>query len=271
MSQYAVVGNPVKHSKSPLIHSLFARQTGHALTYEAIQVEEDGFDSFVTNFFASQGSGLNITVPYKEKAFALATTCTPRASLAKAVNTLFLDAEKLLCGDNTDGVGLVTDIKNNHGFELQNKKVLILGAGGAVRGTLAALVFEQLASITIANRTVSRAEQLKREFGDLCDMQAIGYEGLGSEKFDLIINGTSLSLSGEIPAIKPAQLAPDCCCYDMMYASTDTVFVNWARLNGAALSLDGLGMLVEQAAEAFAIWRNIRPDTAAVIDQLRVR
>lgn len=266
---YAVVGNPARHSKSPLIHTLFAQQSGQDLLYEAIEVEEDQFEAFVTDFFANQGAGLNITVPYKEKAFALADSCSPRADLAKAVNTLFLDEENKLCGDNTDGWGLVTDIKVNHEFPLQQKRILILGAGGAVRGALAALVYEQTAGITIANRTLSKAEQLCEEFEQYANVNALSYEMLGKQQFDLIINGTSLSLSGELPPISAELIAPNCCCYDMMYGDEDTAFVSWAKQKGASLSLDGLGMLVEQAAEAYAIWNGIRPDTASVISQLR--
>lgn len=266
---YAVVGNPAKHSKSPLIHSLFAQQSGQDLVYEAIEVEEDRFEAFVKGFFADQGAGLNITVPYKEKAFALVDSCSPRASLAKAVNTVFLDDENKLCGDNTDGWGLVTDIKVNHDFPIQDKRILILGAGGAVRGALAALVFEQVGSISIANRTLSRAEQLREEFEQYANVNAFSYGAIGKQQFDLIINGTSLSLSGELPPISAELIGSNCCCYDMMYGDDDTAFVSWAKQNGATLSLDGLGMLVEQAAEAYAIWNGIRPDTAAVISRLR--
>lgn len=267
--RYAVVGNPARHSKSPQIHSLFAQQSGTELVYEAIEVEEDIFESFVKDFFANKGAGLNITVPYKEKAFALAENCSPRAQLAKAVNTLFIDEENKLCGDNTDGWGLVTDIKVNHQFSIQGKRILILGAGGAVRGALATLVFEQAASITIANRTLARAEQLREEFKSYVKVEALSYENIGQRQFDLIINGTSSSLSGELPPISPELIAPECCCYDMMYGDKDTTFVSWAKQNGAALSVDGLGMLVEQAAEAFAIWNGVRPDTSSVISQLR--
>lgn len=266
---YAVVGNPARHSKSPLIHTLFAEQTERELVYEAIEVEEQRFDEFVLDFFARQGAGLNITVPYKEKAFALAQHCSPRANLAKAVNTLFLDEEQKLCGDNTDGPGLITDIKLNHHFPIESRHILLLGAGGAVRGVLAALIHEQAASISIANRTLSRAEQLREEFEQHAAVNAVSYEQLGGQQFDLIINGTSLSLSGELPAVSPELIGPNCCCYDMMYGDVDTAFVSWAKENGASLALDGLGMLVEQAAEAFAIWHGIRPATASVITQLR--
>jgi len=269
VSLYAVVGNPVSHSKSPRIHTLFAEQTGQDIKYEAIQVEEKDFDKFVRDFFVGAGAGLNVTVPYKERAFAIAEKCSPRATLARAVNTLSKGRDNQLNGDNTDGIGLVRDIKSNHQFDIEGKKILLLGAGGAVRGALAALVNEQPAAITILNRTLSRAQQLIEEFKQLVEITARDYEGLIEAPFDLIINGTSLSLTGELPAIDKGVIAADCCCYDMMYGAQDTPFVSWAKNNGAALALDGLGMLVEQAAESFAIWRGVRPETAPVIERLR--
>lgn len=274
MSKYAVLGNPVSHSKSPLIHSLFAEQTGQSMSYTAIALESEEFAGFVTSFFAEGGGGLNITVPYKGAAFELASNCSPRARLAKAVNTLFLDDQGNLCGDNTDGVGLVTDLKINNAVDIRDQRVLILGAGGAVRGVMAALVHEHAAKITIVNRTVSKAELLVEEMQSLAPVEAMSYEmlqefasdGLG---YDLIINGTSSSLQGEMPGLDARLLASGCCCYDLMYAAEDTPFVRWAKLHGANKSIDGLGMLVEQAAEAFALWRGVRPDTGPVIDQLR--
>ena len=269
MSQYAVVGNPVKHSKSPRIHSLFASQTGLELEYTAIQLEEENFESQVQKFFAAGGAGLNVTVPFKEKAFLLADSCSERASLAQAVNTLCVDGDGALIGDNTDGVGLVRDIKGNHQFEIRQRRILLLGAGGAVRGALSALVAEDPAEITIANRTPGKALQLKAEFGHLADLTAVGFGELDATAFDLVINGTSLGLEGKLPPISKAVISSACCCYDMVYADSDTVFVRWARDNGAVLALDGLGMLVEQAAESFAIWHGLRPQTLSVISQLR--
>jgi shikimate dehydrogenase len=269
MSQYAVVGNPVKHSKSPRIHSLFASQTGMDLTYTAIQLKPENFEAGVRKFFADGGAGLNVTVPFKEKAFLLADSCSERASLAQAVNTLCVDGDGALIGDNTDGVGLVRDIKGNHQFEIRQRRILLLGAGGAVRGALSALVAEDPAEITIANRTPGKALQLKAEFGHLADLTAVGFEELDATAFDLVINGTSLGLEGKLPPISKAVISSACCCYDMVYADSDTVFVRWARDNGAVLALDGLGMLVEQAAESFAIWHGLRPQTLSVISQLR--
>ena len=269
MSQYAVVGNPVKHSKSPRIHSLFASQTGMDLAYTAIQLKPENFEAGVRKFFADGGAGLNVTVPFKEKAFLLADSCSERASLAQAVNTLCVDGDGALIGDNTDGVGLVRDIKGNHQFEIRQRRILLLGAGGAVRGALSALVAENPAEITIANRTPGKALQLKAEFGHLADLTAVGFGELDATAFDLVINGTSLGLEGKLPPISKAVISSACCCYDMVYADSDTVFVRWARDNGAVLALDGLGMLVEQAAESFAIWHGLRPQTLSVISQLR--
>jgi len=199
----------------------------------------------------------------------LADSCSERASLAQAVNTLCVDGDGALIGDNTDGVGLVRDIKGNHQFQIRQRRILLLGAGGAVRGALSALVAEDPAEITIANRTPGKALQLKAEFGHLADLTAVGFGELDATAFDLVINGTSLGLEGKLPPISKAVISSACCCYDMVYADSDTVFVRWARDNGAVLALDGLGMLVEQAAESFAIWHGLRPQTLSVISQLR--
>jgi len=274
VSKYAVLGNPVSHSKSPLIHTLFAEQTDQEMSYVAISLEENEFEGFVKNFFADGGGGLNVTVPFKGNAFALATSCSPRAQLAQAVNTLFLDSDGNICGDNTDGIGLVTDLKLNNKVAICGQRVLILGAGGAVRGVMAALVHEQAAAITIVNRTVSKAELLAEEMQSLAPIEAMSYEMLqqavsSGRSYDLIINGTSSSLQGEMPTLDAKLIAPGGCCYDLMYSATDTPFVQWAKQEGASLSIDGLGMLVEQAAEAFSLWRGVRPSTAAVIAELR--
>ena len=274
MSKYAVLGNPVSHSKSPLIHSMFAQQTDQTMSYVAIPLEENEFEGFVRNFFADGGGGLNVTVPYKGNAFALAASCSPRAELAQAVNTLFLDVNGDICGDNTDGVGLVTDLKLNNKVAISGQRVLILGAGGAVRGIMAALVYEQASAITIVNRDVSKAELLAEEMQSMAPIEAMSYSMLQEvankgRRYDLIINGTSSSLFGEMPELDAKLIAPDCCCYDLMYSATDTPFVQWARQEGARISIDGLGMLVEQAAEAFALWRGVRPNTASVMAHLR--
>ena len=253
---------------------MFAQQTDQTMSYVAISLEENEFEGFVRNFFADGGGGLNVTVPYKGNAFALAASCSPRAELAQAVNTLFLDVNGDICGDNTDGVGLVTDLKLNNKVAISGQRVLILGAGGAVRGIMAALVYEQASAITIVNRDVSKAELLAEEMQSMAPIEAMSYSMLQEvankgRRYDLIINGTSSSLFGEMPELDAKLIAPDCCCYDLMYSATDTPFVQWARQEGARISIDGLGMLVEQAAEAFALWRGVRPKTASVMAHLR--
>ena len=274
MSNYAVLGNPVSHSKSPLIHSLFAQQTDQTMSYVAIPLEKNEFEAFVRKFFAEGGAGLNVTVPFKGNAFVLAASCSPRAELAQAVNTLFLDDNGRICGDNTDGVGLVSDLKLNNKVAISGQRVLILGAGGAVRGIMAALVYEKAAAITIVNRDVSKAELLAEEMQSMAPIEVMSYAMLQEDanngrSYDLIINGTSSSLKGEMPKLDAKVIAPGCCCYDLMYSATDTLFLQWAKQEGARKSIDGLGMLVEQAAEAFALWRGVRPNTATVMAHLR--
>ena len=274
MSKYAVLGNPVSHSKSPLIHSMFAQQTDQTMSYVAIPLEKNEFEAFVRKFFAEGGAGLNVTVPFKGNAFALAASCSPRAELAQAVNTLFLDDNGRICGDNTDGVGLVSDLKLNNKVAISGQRVLILGAGGAVRGIMAALVYEKAAAITIVNRDVPKAELLAEEMQSMAPIEVMSYAMLQEDanngrSYDLIINGTSSSLKGEMPKLDAKVIAPGCCCYDLMYSATDTLFLQWAKQEGARKSIDGLGMLVEQAAEAFALWRGVRPNTATVMAHLR--
>jgi len=225
VSRYAVLGNPVAHSKSPRIHAAFAAQTNQQLNYTAIEVMAENFKGVVEDFFSKGGAGLNITLPYKENAFEISYSCSERAMLAKAVNTLILDKDKQIYGDNTDGIGFLQDLQNNHKFNINNKNILILGAGGAVRGVLAALALEDVGSITIANRTIAKAELLCKEFAEHLEVTAMGYDELGIDKFDLIINGTSMGLSGETPVLIKSVLADYCCCYDMMYGNEDTAFV----------------------------------------------
>lgn len=274
MSKYAVLGNPVSHSKSPLIHSMFAQQTDQTMSYVAIPLEKNEFEAFVRKFFAEGGAGLNVTVPFKGNAFVLAASCSPRAELAQAVNTLFLDDNGRICGDNTDGVGLVSDLKLNNKVAISGQRVLILGAGGAVRGIMAALVYEKAAAITIVNRDVPKAKVLAEEMQSMAPIEVMSYAMLQEDanngrSYDLIINGTSSSLKGEMPKLDAKVIAPGCCCYDLMYSATDTLFLQWAKQEGARKSIDGLGMLVEQAAEAFALWRGVRPNTATVMAHLR--
>ena len=268
MDQYVVFGNPIGHSKSPLIHRLFADQTGQQLEYSTLLTPLDDFSMCAQGFF-KQGLGANVTVPFKEEAYRLVDSLTPRAQRAGAVNTLSKLADGTLQGDNTDGAGLVRDLTVNAGVQLAGKRILLLGAGGAVRGVLEPLLAHNPASLVIANRTVEKAEQLAREFADLGPVAASGFSWL-QEPVDLIINATSASLAGELPPISASLIEPGkTVCYDMMYGKEPTPFCRWASEHKAAKVLDGLGMLAEQAAEAFFIWRGVRPDTAPVLDELR--
>ncbi|MDA8962055.1 shikimate dehydrogenase [Congregibacter sp.] len=267
--RFAVFGNPIKHSRSPLIHAAFARQCDVHLEYRALRVELDDFERAVTSFFDAGGRGLNITVPFKEQAAALATELTPRAARATAVNTLWRDAQGVLHGDTTDGVGLVRDMVANLGWRVQGMRVLIVGAGGAVRGVLEPLMRELPDSVHIVNRTVERAETLAREFGVLGKLTAGGYETLADRQFDLLINASSAGLAGEAPTLPAGILSERCCCYDLLYGAEPTPFMRWAAHNAAWAVSDGLGMLVEQAAEAFYVWHRQRPETQAVVQQLR--
>jgi shikimate dehydrogenase len=269
VDRYAVMGNPIAHSKSPQIHQQFARQTGQTLVYEKILVDTDNFDSDVAAFQAHNGKGLNITVPLKQEAFRLATDLTERAKRAGAVNTLILNGENNYTGDNTDGIGLVRDLTINHGVSLSGKDILILGAGGAVRGILEPFITEQPARLVIANRTLQKASELAQDFSDIAKIDAVAFDQLAGQQFDIIINGTSASLSGELPPLPSGLLKPEATAYDMMYGKNETPFMLWAKINNAEKIMDGLGMLVEQAAESFFIWRQIRPATQPVIKSIR--
>jgi len=269
---YAVMGNPIAHSKSPLIHAVFAKQTNQILQYDAILVDtqEGEFAKAVQNFQTAGGKGLNITVPFKQAAWVLAEQKTDRAECAGAVNTLLFDGQGRCIGENTDGIGLVHDLTQNHGCQINGQRVLIMGAGGAVRGLLRPLLeLTNPAECVIANRTVSKAENLARLFSNYGNISASSYEALSGQSYDLIINGTSASLQGHSLPLPDNLVAEGGWCYDMMYANTATVFMQWAQQQEAAHVLDGLGMLVEQAAESFYLWRGIKPDTAPVIQQLR--
>ena len=267
MDRYGVFGNPIAHSKSPLIHRMFAEQTGQALTYEALLAPLEDFAGFARAFF-QEGQGGNVTVPFKEEAFRLAAILTDRARRAGAVNTLKKLDDGRLLGDNTDGAGLVRDLIHNAGFALRGKRILILGAGGAVRGILEPFLAERPAELLIANRTPAKAEALAEAFAELGPLRACGFDYAG-EPFDLIVNGTAASLAGEVPPIAAHLVRPgQTLCYDMMYGAQPTAFNRWAAEQGA-LTRDGLGMLVEQAAEAFFLWRGVRPEAEPVLQALR--
>jgi len=270
--KYAVFGNPIDHSKSPDIHRQFAEQTGQSLSYEKQLVDPQGFEAAADAFFAGGGKGLNITVPFKQDAYAYVARTTPRARRAGAVNTLSKEVDGTILGDTTDGVGLVTDIKHNLGWQIRHKKVLILGAGGAVRGVLEPLLEEQPQHIIIANRTVDKALQLAKGFAEFGYLLGCGFDMLDEQQFDVIINGTSASLQGELPPLPECLINADgsTVCYDMLYGAEPTPFMQWASERGAKVS-DGLGMLVGQAAESFALWRGVRPQTAPVISSLRAK
>lgn len=269
MDRYAVFGNPIKHSRSPQIHAAFAAQTGQMLTYRAQLVETGGFATAARLFFEDGGRGLNVTVPFKLEAFDFADELSERAQRAGAVNTLARREDGRIFGDNTDGVGLVRDITHNLGWSIEGKRLLILGAGGAVRGVLEPLLQCRPAVVVIANRTVEKARQLARGFSDLGSLLGCGYDALVGNQFDLVINGTSASLSAELPPLPGQLLSDTACCYDMAYGAEPTPFMRWAASQAAWAVADGLGMLVEQAAESFWIWRGVRPDTQPVISQLR--
>ncbi len=265
---YAVFGNPIAHSKSPAIHAEFARSTGQNLVYEARLAPIDGFPGAVAEFVAAGGRGANVTVPFKEEAFRLAKRLTDRAARAGAVNTLVFDGADVL-GDNTDGAGLVRDIVDNLGFSLAGRRILLLGAGGAARGVIAPLLAGAPAGLAIANRTADKARSLAAAFSDLAAIDAGSFDDLAGKTFDLVINATSASLAGAALPLPAGLFAPGSLAYDMMYGKGDTPFIAQARAQGAGQLADGLGMLVEQAAEAFRVWRGVRPETAGVLAGLR--
>jgi shikimate dehydrogenase len=266
--QYAVFGNPIGHSKSPIIHSAFARQTGQDMTYKSILAPLDGFDDAVEAFIAAGGRGANVTVPFKQEAFQLVTRLTPRAELAGAANTLIFQGDEIV-GDNTDGVGLLRDITINLGYPVAGKRVLLLGAGGASRGVVGPLLEAGITSLTIANRTVPRAKLVAERFAPLGPVTGCGYDELAGQSFDIVINATSASLSGSMPALPVGIFAPGSLAYKMMYGLGDTPFRIFAREQGAAIISEGLGMLVEQAAESFFVWRGVRPEARPVMELLQ--
>lgn len=269
MDQYAVFGNPIAHSKSPLIHRLFAEQTGESLEYSAQRVELEGFASAAQDFFNGGGKGLNITVPFKQDAWRYADYRSPEAERAGAVNTLAMQADGQVLGANTDGIGLVNDICNRLGWPIKGKRLLLIGAGGAARGVLQPLLKAGPRAVTIVNRTPAKADELAREFSDLGRLTANSFSALNGHQFDLLINASAASLHGELPPLPDTILSVDACAYDMLYAAAATPFNTWAEQNGACHVADGLGMLVEQAAESFHLWRAVRPDTASPLMTVR--
>ncbi|ORU94014.1 MAG: shikimate dehydrogenase [Cycloclasticus sp. symbiont of Poecilosclerida sp. N] len=269
MDQYAVFGFPIEHSKSPLIHQQFAEQTQQSLSYKAVEVRPQVFDETLDDFFRLGGQGVNCTVPLKELAFRKVDTLTRRAEFSCAVNTIKKMPDGSLLGDNTDGVGLLTDLCENLGLNLKGKRLLVLGAGGATRGILQPLLEAAPATLYVANRTLSKAQAMVSLFEPIGRIDASSYEDLAGHRFDIIINATSASLSGELPPLATDLLAKNSVCYDLAYSQEATAFVLWGEQQGATLSVDGLGMLAEQAAHAFKLWRGVMPKTSNVRANLR--
>jgi shikimate dehydrogenase len=265
MDKYAVFGNPIKHSKSPAIHQEFARQASEKIEYTAILAPLDGFEQSIREFVASGGKGANVTVPFKEQAFELVDQLSLRAKKAGAVNTIMVNSEGLLLGDNTDGIGLVNDILNN-GVTLKGKRILLIGAGGAARGVLQPLLEQNPAQVSIINRTKQKADTLKNEY-HLAN--AYGFDDAPRNQYDIVINSTSASITGDIPSIHTDFITHCELAYDMFYSKTITAFNQWVNsINQDAKLLDGIGMLVGQAAEAYYIWRDFKPETKEVISKL---
>lgn len=268
MDKYAVFGNPIKHSKSPKIHQEFATQANDEIEYTAILAPIDGFSHSLKAFIARGGQGANVTVPFKEQAYNLVDDLTERAKIAGAVNTIKVNEDGTLLGDNTDGIGLVNDILNN-GFVLKGKRVLLIGAGGAARGALLPLLQQQLAQLTILNRTRKKAEGLKESFAGYDELDVAEFEAVSNDSYDIVINSTSVSIHGEVPSISNSFITNCELAYDMFYSEETTSFNKWVKsICPSAKTLDGSGMLVGQAAEAYYVWRNYRPSTKSVIKKL---
>jgi shikimate dehydrogenase len=264
--RYGLIGHPVAHSKSPAIHGAFAAQTGQNLTYEHILAPLDGFVATMQIFIEQGGKGLNVTLPFKLEAHALADTLTARARMAGAVNTLKM-ADGQILGDNTDGVGLVTDIESNAGVTLSGKRVLLLGAGGAARGAILPILNARPTSLTLVNRSPDKANALASEFSAFGPIDASAFTALQGV-FDVVINATSASLGNELPPVPAHVFGTTTLAYDMMYGNEPTVFLQFAKQQGAK-TRDGFGMLIEQAAESFFVWRGVRPDTQKAFPELR--
>jgi shikimate dehydrogenase len=262
---YAVIGNPISHSKSPLIHAEFAKQTQQDMDYVAKEIPLENFAESLKKL-QQEFNGINITVPFKEQAWQLVENKSEHAKRAGAINTLVFNKDGTMYGDNTDGIGLCRDLVNNNQIELKDKRLLLLGAGGAARGVIEPLLEYQPSELFVANRTASKAQDLANIFANLGAIAGGGYADV-SGQFDVIINATSASLHGDVPPLPNDALAEGASCYDMMYGKEDTAFIAWAKQHGAAKTVDGLGMLVEQAAEAFRVWREVRPETGTLISK----
>jgi len=266
--QYGVIGNPIAHSKSPRIHQAFAQQYDQDLIYTAELIPLDGIIEGLQQLQTRGFKGLNVTVPFKEQAWQCITNKSESATLAGAVNTIIFKEDGSLYGDNTDGIGLCRDLSTNHNIELKNKRILLLGAGGAARGVILPLLQQNPSELIIANRTLEKAQALAKHFANYGNIKASHFETI-SDHIDIIINATSASLQGQVPPISSSLISGNTYCYDMMYSNEDTAFISWAKQHHAHKAIDGLGMLVEQAAESFRLWRHIQPDTQPVIQLLR--
>ncbi len=271
VDQYCVFGNPIAQSKSPDIHRQFAQQTGENLNYEKQLVEVEGFKNAAQDFFSAAGKGLNITAPFKLDAYEFADELTERAKNAGAVNTLKKLESGLILGDNTDGQGMVSDITQNLNWPLSHQRVLVLGAGGAVRGVLQPLLEQNPQRLVIANRTLAKAQTLADEFAAYGKIEVCEFNQLEGQTFDVVINGTSAGLSGKLPPLPDGFIGAQSYCYDMTYGAKPTVFMQWAEQQGAKNIADGLGMLVGQAAESFRLWRGVFPEVIPVIDAQRLQ
>ncbi len=269
MDKYAVIGNPIDHSKSPQIHQAFAQQEKAEIDYQKILADEDKFTSTANEFFTSGGLGLNVTVPFKITAFEQCQQLSTYAKAAGAVNTISFDPVSGWRGANTDGIGLLNDLKINQQLHLAGKHILILGAGGASRGILLPLLEEHPASILLINRTVSKATELANNFSIKGNIIAGGFNDVEDKPYDLIINATSASLTSDIPPVFSNTVGPDTVCYDLAYSDKPTAFLKWSMSLNAKKSIDGIGMLIEQAAESYYIWRKFRPNTSEVFKILR--
>jgi len=266
--QYGVAGHPVDHSWSPFIHGMFAKSTAQNIVYRLFDISPNDFRREALRLFTSGLRGLNVTLPHKQAAAELVNELTPRAARAQAVNTIVFYEDTTLLGDNTDGIGLTADLEQNLGFDLTNKRIMILGAGGAVRGVLGPLLERPLQKLIIANRTAARAKSLAAEFGDLGAIDGCGFDEVEGPPYDLIINGTAASIHGEMPELPAGLVGEQTLCYDMAYGRATTPFTRWAGSLHAAHTIKGWGMLVEQAAASFALWRGVRPDTKSVLEAL---
>lgn len=266
--RYALFGHPVSHSWSPFIHGLFARQFDHVVDYKVRDVQPPEFRRAVIDFFVEGGGGANVTLPHKPAAAEIVNELSARAERARAVNTIIRRSPTELLGDNTDGTGLVADIVGNLGVTVSGSRLLILGAGGAVRGVLAPLLEQEPREIRIANRTPERALRLRDEFSDLGEISASSFDEVDDRPWDVVINATAASLAGEVPALPPRAVGRDTACYDMAYGRGDTAFMRWAAERGSTRAYKGWGMLVEQAAESYRLWHGVRPATKPVIDAL---